>query len=439
MTTIPQVAEAMQRVLTTTAQRVAHQTGFVQRDSKLDGALFAQTMVFGCLRRPETKLGDLTQTAASLHLQISNQGIDQRFTPAAAKLLKEVLDAAATEIIAAEPVAIPLLQRFSAVIIQDGSTIALPEELATVWHGCGGSSPEAGAAALKIQVRFDLLSGTLQGPLLQDGRAHDQSATLQKVPLHKRALHLNDLGYFSLDAFHDIEAHGGFFLSRLKVQTMLFDTEGQRLDLASFLKAQAGPSLDLPVHMGAQHRLSVRLLAMRVAKSVANERRCKLKAAARRKGQTVSKARLALADWTIFITNVPKELLTLEQALVLARARWQIELLFKLWKQVGRIDEWRSKNPYRILCELYGKLIAMVIQHWLILVGAWAYPDRSLIKAAEMVQGMAFTIALAMAGVIDIILVLTEIGSCLGFASRMNRRKKHPNTYQLLLDLKEVA
>ena len=72
MTTIPQVAEAMQRVLITTANRVARQTGFVQRDSKLDGALFAQTMVFGCLRRPETKLGDLTQTAASLHLQISN-------------------------------------------------------------------------------------------------------------------------------------------------------------------------------------------------------------------------------------------------------------------------------------------------------------------------------------------------------------------------------
>lgn len=438
MTTIPQVAEAMQRVLTTTAQRVARQTGFVQRDSKLDGALFAQTMVLGCLRRPETKLGDLTQTAASLHLQISNQGIDQRFTPAAARLLKEVLDAAATEIIAAEPAAIPLLQRFSAVIIQDGSTITLPEELSPVWRGCGGSSPEAGAAALKIQVRFDLLSGTLEGPLLQDGRAHDQSASFQKVP-RKRALHLNDLGYFSLDAFQDIDAHGGFFLSRLKVQTILFDPEGQRLDLASFLKAQVEPRVDLPVQMGAQHRLPVRLLAMRVAASVAKERRRKLKAAARRKGQTVSKARLALADWTIFIANVPKELLTLEEALVLARARWQIELLFKLWKQVGRIDEWRSKNPYRILCELYGKLIAMVIQHWLLLVGTWAYPDRSLIKAAEMVQGMAFTIALAMAGVIDIILVLTEISACLGFASRMNRRKKHPNTYQLLLDLKEVA
>lgn len=439
MTTIAEVAESMQRVLTTTAERVARQTGFVQRDSKLDGALFVQTMVFGCLRKPETKLGDLTQTAASLHLRISNQGLDQRFTPAAAKLLKEVLDAVATEIVAAEPVSIPLFQRFSAVIIQDSSTIALPQELATVWRGCGGSSPDAGAAALKMQVRFDLLSGALQGPLLQDGRAHDQSAALQKALLRKRVLHLNDLGYFSLDAFSDIDAHGGFFLSRLKVQTVLYDAEGQRLDLASFLKAQLGPSVDLPVWMGAQHRLAVRLLAIRVVEAVANERRRKLKAEARRKGQTVSKARLALADWTIFVTNVLKELLSLEEALVLARARWQIELLFKLWKQVGMIDQWRSKNPYRILCELYGKLIAMVIQHWLFLVGSWAYPDRSLMKAAETVQGAALAIAWAMTGVIDIAVVIGEIGKCLGAGCRMNPRKKHSNTYQLLLDLKEVA
>lgn len=439
MTIIAEVSEAMHRVLTTTAESVARRTSFVRRDSKLNGALFAQTIVLGCLRKPETKLGDLTQTAAGLHLQISNQGLDQRFTLAAANMLKEVLNAVATEIVAAEPVAIPLLQRFSAVIIQDGSTIALPKELAAIWRGCGGSSSDSGAAALKIQVRFDLLNGALQGPLLQDGRAHDQSSSLQKVPVRMKALYLNDLGYFNLDTFSDIDAHEGFFLSRLKVRTVLYDAEGQRLDLAAFLKAQPGQSIDLPVQMGGKHRLPVRMLAIRVAEAVANERRRKLKAEARHKGRMVSKTRLALADWTILVTNAPQELLNLNGALVLARARWQIELLFKLWKQVGRIDEWRSKNPYRILCELYGKLIAMVIQHWLFLVGSWAYPDRSLTKAAETVQGAAFAIALAMTGVIDLAVVIAEVGKCLGAGCRMNRRKKHPNTYQLLSDLQEVA
>lgn len=439
MITIPEVAEAMQRVLTTTADALARRTGFVQRESKLTGALFVQTMVLGCLRKPETKLGDLAQTAASLHLQISNQALDQRFTSAAADLLKEALNAAATTLIAAQPVAIPLLQRFGAVIIQDGSLITLPEELTTVWRGCGGSTPEAGAAALKIQLRLDLLSGTLQGPLLQDGRTHDQSAVFPEVPARKGRLYLNDLGYFSLDRFRDIDRRGDFFLSRLKMGTVLYDAEGQRLDLASFLKGQTGNRVDVPVQMGAQHRLTVRLLAFRVPPEVANERRRKLNEEARRKGQMVSKARLAVADWTIFVTNLPQEQLSLEEALVLARARWQIELLFKLWKKEGRIDEWRSKKAYRILCELYGKLIAMVIQHWLFLIDVWSHPDRSLMKAAEMVQSTAFAIALAVIGVIDLALVLSEIGNCLGTASRMNPRRKHPNTYQQLLDLQEVA
>ncbi len=439
MTTIPEVAEAMQRVLTTTADALARRTGFVQRASKLTGALFVQTMVLGCLRKPETKLGDLAQTAASLHLQISNQGLDQRFTSKAADLLREALNAAATTLIAAQPVAIALLQRFSAVIIQDGSLITLPGELATVWRGCGGSTPEAGAAALKIQLRLDLLSGALQGPLLQDGRAHDQSAAFPEAPARKGTLHLNDLGYFSLDTFRELDRRGDFFLSRLKMGTMLYDAAGQRLALASFLKGQTGNTLDVPVRMGAQHRLRVRLLAFRVPPEVANERRRKLNEQARRKGQTVSKARLAVADWTIFVTNVPQEQLSLEEAMVLARARWQIELLFKLWKQEGRIDEWRSKKAYRILCELYGKLIAMVIQHWLFLIDAWSHPDRSLMKAAEMVQSAAFAIALAVTGVIDMVLVLTEIGNCLGAAPRMNPRKKRPNTYQQLLNPKEAA
>jgi IS4 transposase len=52
------------------------------------------------------------------------------------------------------------------------------------------------------------------------------------------------------------------------------------------------------------------------------------------------------------VTNVPAARLRVAEALVLARARWQIELLFKLWKQHGRIDEAHSAHPWAVLCEL---------------------------------------------------------------------------------------
>jgi IS4 transposase len=64
---------------------------------------------------------------------------------------------------------------------------------------------------------------------------------------------------------------------------------------------------------------------------------------------------MALAAWNVVITNIPEELLSLDEAFVLTRVRWQIELLFKLWKSHGRVDEWRTTNPERILCEVYSE------------------------------------------------------------------------------------
>ena len=57
MTIIEQVAAAMQDVLITIAQRLARETGFVQRESKLDGARFVQTLslpIWLTLMRPLT-------------------------------------------------------------------------------------------------------------------------------------------------------------------------------------------------------------------------------------------------------------------------------------------------------------------------------------------------------------------------------------------------
>ena len=68
---------------------------------------------------------------------------------------------------------------------------------------------------------------------------------------------------------------------------------------------------------------------------------------------------------------------------MLARVRWQVELLFKLWKSHNRIDEWRTGKPWRVLCEVYAKLLAVIVQHWLTLVGCWQRPERSLVRAAQ--------------------------------------------------------
>ena len=78
-----------------------------------------------------------------------------------------------------------------------------------------------------------------------------------------------------------------------------------------------GATDDQPVLLGSQQRRPARLLAARVPQEVADQRRRKLRAEARHYGRTVSQARLRLADWTILVTNLPPDRLTVSEALVL--------------------------------------------------------------------------------------------------------------------------
>src|SRR5205085_10980674 len=83
---------------------------------------------------------------------------------------------------------------------------------------------------------------------------------------------------------------------------------------------------------------------------------------------------------------------------------------------------------------VYAKLLAMVVQHWLVLTGCWAAPDRSLVKAAQTVRHHALHLASALACPAALGSAITVIHRCLAAGCRLNRRKRKPNTYQLLLD-----
>jgi hypothetical protein len=438
MTIIEQVADALQDIFISVAHRLADQTQFVQRVSKLVGATFLQTLVFTYLADPDATLDQLTQTAAALGVDISAPGLSQRFTPQAAAFVQAALAAAIKRVLSAEPLAIPILEQFSGVFIEDSTVIVLPQELRELWRGCG-TATEHGDAALKLTLRLDLLTGMLFGLSLHDGRRHDSVAAHPMSALPADALYLADLGFFSLERLQQIAEHQAFFLSRLQAQTTVFTDDGVRWDdLSALLKRHdVGEVIDLPIRLGVRAQLPARLIAVPAPQEVVDQRRRRLRAEASRRGRSVSARCLALAAWTIFITNAPAERLAGAAVLVVARCRWQIELLFKVWKSQGHIDESRSSKPWRVICDVYAKVLAMVVQHWSWLLSLWGYPDRSLSKAVQTVQKYAMQLATGLWSQTRTRETLETIARTLAKGCRMNSRKKHPNTYQLLLELTE--
>jgi DDE family transposase len=435
MCTLAELSEEMHRLLTTTANQVACETGFVQRASKLTGAHFAQALVLGWLNNPAATLQQLAQMAGTVGVAISPQGIDQRFSATAATFLQRLVEAAVTTVISGESTPIPLLQRFQGVYVLDSSTIVLPDELADVWRGSGGGNGQHTRAAVRLQVQFDLATGALIGPVLQDGRAHDRSAPRQ-TQFPAQALRVADLGYFSTQTFAELDGKGIYWLSRLHMLAQLFDAQRTPLPLSAlpaWLRQRASTDLDTPLFLGSPQGIPIRLLALRVPDAVAADRRRRLREEAKRKGQHVSAHRLALAEWTLLVTNAPKEVLAFDEALVIARARWQIELLFKLWKQHGLLDESRSLKPWRQLCELYAKMLGLLIQHWLLVVNCWRYPNRSLTQAAQTIRRYATALALVLSRPDHLTTLLMRLYQCLSVGCRISTRKTVPATFQRLL------
>ena len=287
------------------------------------------------------------------------------------------------------------------------------------------------AAAVNAQFRWELRSGRLDGPILQDGRAADRA-----VDFARRAvpgiLRLRDLGSWHLDDMLQDAHDGRFWLTWLKPGTALATMDGQRIALADLLGVQTADTRDLPIQLGAHHRLPARLLARRLDAETAAARLRRAEQTARRNGRRISATTRLLCAWEVLVTNVAAAQLQAHEAWMLHGVRWQIELLFTLWKQHGTLDVRRGSQPARVLAEWYAMFIGLLIQQWLLLAGCWQQADRSLTKAANVVRAWAERLMRALTDATRLEQLVTDLVAAVQRAGRQTRRTTQPGTRQLL-------
>jgi hypothetical protein len=431
------MARVLHRVFEQDARRLARQMGVIQRERKLTGASLLLLLVLGWLHQPAAGPSALSRFAGTLGITISKQAIEEHWTFLTAAWLYEVLLRAVQCLISAQAVAIPLLERFRGVYLEDGSSLRLPDALEQFWRGCRGGNTQGSAtkAAVKLTMRLELKEGTLQGPLLQDGRSHESRSLLQELPLVKGALWIADLGYFALLRLGQASKAGVYFLMPLKDGVVLW-LAGKRVDILAVLQEHAEQDeQEYAIVLGAGKQVPCRLFARRASQEQVKRRHGKQDEYARKHGTTVTPRQREWAKWTLLISNVPLPLLSLAEAFVLLRVRWQIELLWKLWKMQGQLDSWQTDNVARILCEVYAKLLGVLLQHWLMLLSCWDDPHRSTIGVSEIIRDQVVVLAHGFGGRLSLRQALRLLCEAIRQAAGRSiaGRSDRPSTSRLLL------
>jgi len=432
---VTQVMEQYQSILEEEVREIAYETGAVKREGKLDVATLVQMTIFGFWQDPEIRLSGLAQIGGRREVYVTESAISQRFTPECATMFLKIMQRLAEVRLESEKVDIPLLKQFSAVIVEDSTSITLPSELADIWLGCGGGEG-ASEAGVKAFVQWDVTSGELFGPRLSNARMNDHKTPFDIEELPEGSLYIADLGFFAIERFFRIvkgKIGKRYFVSRLQSKTNLYNRRGHCIELAGILPKQVGQVREIGAVIGQKNGVPVRVIMLRVPEEVAEERQERIRRKAQKNGDIPSEEILQLAHWTIVITNIPRKRANYSEILVLLRLRWQIERLFRLWKEDAKIDEWRTKNPYRILCEFYAKMCAMIIQQSFIQEGCWLDPLRSLVKAADCLRRECNRIMVAFyEGNLE--KTVQSILRTLHAGCRIECRAAYPSTAQLLLD-----
>jgi hypothetical protein len=308
---------------------------------------------------------------ANEKVSISPQALSKRFNKEAVNFLKKVFHDMLNlqnEVLRSNE---PLLKScFNRITIVDATGFKLDDKHADKYKGCGIKS------SVKIQLQYDLLTGEFIHCELGAGSVSDATylPTLQNT-IEKGDLSLKDLGYFKTADLKLIEEKEAFYISRLKVNTNLYKEEEiieygfkgkvtirkrySHVDIKSLTEPLSeGETLEFNnIYIGNTPKNSTkcRLILTKLTEE------CKRKKEINNKKMKGVEQNKWWLDLNCYITNVPCEMISMEQVHLLYTLRWQVEIMFKIWKSLFKIHEIKKAGLERIQCFIYGRLIMLLL------------------------------------------------------------------------------
>jgi hypothetical protein len=278
---------------------------------------------------------------------VSRQSLFERLNAGASAFAKELLQHAMNkQIYKARDV--HLFRCFKKILLQDSTTLSLPDKLAEYFPG--NITHGIQKAIARIQCIMEIRTMSFLHFTLSGFTQNDQSAScLVDEYVNKMDLVIRDLGYFKLDSLKAIADKSAYFLSRLRYGVHIYDEQGNCLPLKKLMNRKS--CIDQWVWIGKKKRLAVRLVMIPLPPAKAAERKRKARED-RDKRLNHSKIYYQWLDYVVFITNVDDQLWTTQQVAQAYKVRWQIEIIFKSWKSAFNLQyilQEKYRNEHRIV------------------------------------------------------------------------------------------
>ena len=88
----------------------------------------------------------------------------------------------------------------------------------------------------------------------------------------------------------------------------------------------------------------------------------------------------------------------------------------------------------RQMVRVWSRLLAVLVQHWLLIATAWGDPTKSLSKVCKAITTFASRLVVALSRSVELNQVLVELGAVVAKTCRRDKRSK-PGTFELLNDV----
>lgn len=387
---------------------LCRQYKFIQRSSsKLRGDEFIKTMILPSEGLSTDSLKGLCFRMREFNpeAQLSSQALCERINDISASRLMQgvfskLLLQAQSYLMKDCPKLIEVFKDFNRVLIEDSTVIELSERLQSDYPGTnrGGKGSKS---QVKIDIIHDIVRGTLVDAKIYPGNKNDVSIANRILKyVECKDLIIRDLGYFTLDSLQAITQGNAYFLSRLLANANFYlnRLDEEPLDLGKHIGKYYLDSniIELKGFLG-RAKIPIRLIVYRQPQEVTNKR---LREAYKdRKSRKMSKGKKVCLQFSIFVTNVPKDVLQAPLIGTIYRLRWSIELLFKRWKGQLGIDYLKGIHKDRIDCLIWSRLCTAVIIEMITgyvarIVQKW--PEISEVKIIDyLMRNNAFCTAIA--------------------------------------------